>query len=244
MAALRMQEEYTPQRRTTIPNTLGNMLYLLLSFPLGLIYFILMIVGLSVGLGTIVVWIGLPILLLTLLGIRGVAIIERDMAASLLHIPMPYIPSRQPAEGKGNLLRWLRASLSDAVTWKSMIYILLKFPLGIISFVLVITLPLVALCLTLGPLVYLLNTYIDGLVFAAGYHSHSYLLFAETRDGIFDPIMFARSFIAVPCGLLIGWSSRAILNGLAQMCGLMARAMLCPSQIDVVAPKEDRYASL
>lgn len=246
MAALSMQEEYAQNQRQKHPAiryTLGNMLYLLLSFPLGIIYFILLVIGLSVGLGTIIVWIGLPVLLLTLLAIRGIAIMERDIAASLLQIPMPYIPPQQPGEGKGRLLRWLRSSLRDAVTWKSMIYILLKFPLGIISFVLVVTLPLVSLGLILEPLAYLLNVYIGGLIYAAGSHSHNYLLFIEIHDGIFDPIMFARSFIAVPIGLLFGWGSRAILNGLAQMCGLLARAMLCPSQVDVAYPKDDYYSA-
>ncbi|GCE04501.1 sensor domain-containing protein [Dictyobacter aurantiacus] len=247
MAALHMQEEYSQtqrQRNSDVRYTLGNMLYLLLSFPLGIIYFVILVVGLSVGLGTVIVWIGLPILLLTLLAIRGIAIMERDLAANLLQMPMPYIPPRQPVEGKGKLLRWLRGSLSDAVTWKSMIYMLLKFPLGIISFVLVVTLPLIALGMTLEPLIYLLNLFIDGLVAAAGHHTHSYMFFIEIHDGIFDPIMFARTFIAVPIGLLVGWGSRIILNGLAQMCGLLARAMLCPSQIDVAYPKDDRYASM
>ncbi|GER87485.1 hypothetical protein KDW_16470 [Dictyobacter vulcani] len=167
---------------------------------------------------------------------------ERDMAASLLHIPMPYISAQHEIEGKGKLLRWIRTCLRDSVTWKSIVYVLLKFPLGIISFVLVITLPIVSLALTAGPAIYLLNTYIDGLIHAAGYHTHSYMLFAESHDGIFDPIMFARSFIAVPCGILLWWGSRAVLNGLAQMSGLMARAMLCPSQIDA-APKDDYYSA-
>ncbi|GCE26127.1 hypothetical protein KDA_16110 [Dictyobacter alpinus] len=242
MAAFTMQQQEGYQQKNMTRQTLSNMLYLLLSFPLGIIYFVLMVVGLSVGVGTIIIWVGLPILLLTMIGLRGVAMFERDMAAHLLNIPMPYIQPNRETEGKGRLLRWLRACLRDSVTWKSIIYILLKFPLGILSFVLVVTLPIVSLALTLSPLVYLLNTYIDGFIHAAGYSTHSYLLFAETYNGIFDPIMFARSFIAVPIGILLWWGSRAVLNGLAQMCGLMTRAMLCPSQIDAT-PKDDYYHS-
>ncbi|GER87484.1 hypothetical protein KDW_16460 [Dictyobacter vulcani] len=69
MAAFPMQQEY--QHKQSTRQTLGNMLYLLLAFPLGLIYFVLMVVGLSVGASTLIIWIGLPILLLTMIGLRG-----------------------------------------------------------------------------------------------------------------------------------------------------------------------------
>ena len=50
-----------------VSSTRGNIVFLLLSFPLGLISFLIAVIGLSVGLGTLVIWIGLPILFATLL---------------------------------------------------------------------------------------------------------------------------------------------------------------------------------
>ena len=39
-----------------------NFLYLLLAFPLGLTYFIVLVTGLSLGLSLIIIWVGLLIL--------------------------------------------------------------------------------------------------------------------------------------------------------------------------------------
>ncbi|HEU5199786.1 MAG TPA: sensor domain-containing protein, partial [Ktedonobacterales bacterium] len=41
-----------------------NILYLLMSFPLGIFYFVALITGISVGMSTVIIWIGLPILFL------------------------------------------------------------------------------------------------------------------------------------------------------------------------------------
>ena len=48
-------------------------LYLLLSFPLGLFYFIYLVCGISIGIGTLIIWIGVPITLLTVIGWRYLA---------------------------------------------------------------------------------------------------------------------------------------------------------------------------
>lgn len=227
--------------------TASAILYLFLSFPLGLIYFILTIVLLSVGVSTVIIWVGLPLLLLMLLMLRGIAKLERDMAAVMLHIEMPHIAPRQEIEGKGRLLRWIRAGVRDDITWRTLIYSLfIKFPLGIISFVLVITLPLVALSLTIEPLVYLLNVDIQHLVtLSVEGSSVSYLPFATIVNGQFDSIMFLRSFLGVPCGILAWIATRYILGGLAQASGYLVRAMLCNQQSVFSQPKqEDIYQRL
>jgi small neutral amino acid transporter SnatA (MarC family) len=60
------QESYSraaykkPGRRM---NTARIMLYTFLSFVLSLIFFVLIVTLLSVGLGTLIIWIGIPILL-------------------------------------------------------------------------------------------------------------------------------------------------------------------------------------
>ena len=52
------------------PQTYVNVFYLLLSFPLGIAYFVFLVTGLSVGFGLVVIWVGVPILALVLAG-RG-----------------------------------------------------------------------------------------------------------------------------------------------------------------------------
>jgi Putative sensor len=59
----------TPKKSTIA----GNIAFLLLSFPLGLIYFLVTVIGLVVGMSTLILWIGLPILFATLVLVRSMA---------------------------------------------------------------------------------------------------------------------------------------------------------------------------
>ena len=59
-----------------------KILYVFLTFPLGIFYFVFLITGLSVGIGLTIIWIGIPILLLIGLGWWGLAAFERWMAIS------------------------------------------------------------------------------------------------------------------------------------------------------------------
>ncbi|BCL82524.1 sensor domain-containing protein [Ktedonobacteria bacterium brp13] len=221
--------------------TASALLYLFLSFPLGLIYFILVIVLFSVGFGTIIVWVGLPLLLLLLLMLRGIATLERDMAAGMLDIAMPHVAPKQPVERQGSLLRWIRAGVRDSVTWRTLLYVLfIKFPLGIVSFTVVVTLPLLALGLTFEPLVYMLNVFIQHLVWInTGQPSADYMPFIAIINGQFDPLMFLRSFLGIPCGILAWIGTRYILSGLAQASGILVRSLLCNQQPILSQPKQE-----
>jgi tRNA A-37 threonylcarbamoyl transferase component Bud32 len=115
------------------PQTYKNWVYLLLSFPLGILYFVLMVTGLSTGIGTLIVWIGLPILLGTMLLARGFGSMERSLASSMLRTPMA--PREISVDrGLAKIERGKRLFV-DSRTWLSILYLIGKFPLGILSFV-------------------------------------------------------------------------------------------------------------
>src|SRR5512136_1654311 len=61
-----------------------NILYLLLAFPLGLGYFIVLVTGLSLGFSLAILWIGLLILALMVVVWWGMAAVERQLAIWLL----------------------------------------------------------------------------------------------------------------------------------------------------------------
>jgi hypothetical protein len=207
----------------------------LLSFPLGLIYFLIAVIGLSVGLGTLVIWIGLPILFATLFIIRGMAEVERRMVSSLLRIPVPYrLPA--PPEPRLGFLRRFGRMLSDPYTWTSTIYMLLKLPLGILSFVLALTLLVVSAALVLFPLGYLVSLLVNIILLKNGISSDGMMIpgFIEVH-GSFDLIMFARSFIGVPVGIVVWLFTRTLLNGLARASGELANALLGPGVVYVIA---------
>src|SRR5690348_10657488 len=200
-------------------STRDNIVFLLLSFPLGLTYFLIAVIGLSVGLGTLVIWIGLPILFATLFIIRGMAEAERRMVSSLLRIPMPY---RMPESSEPRLgfLRRFGRMLSDPYTWTSTIYMLLKLPLGILSFTLTVTLLVTSAALVFFPLGYLISLLVNVMLLKNGISSDGTLIpgFIEIH-GSFDLVMFARSFLGIPVGIGLWLFTRTLLNALARASG-------------------------
>ncbi len=202
------------------------MAFLLLSFPLGLFYFLLTVIGLSVGVSTIVLWVGLPVVFATLVVIRGMAEVERRLVAGLLHIPVPVQHDRHSWQQQG-FLRRFGSILRDPLTWTSTIYMILKFPLGLISFVLALVLPIVSISLLALPLAYLVDLFVNGILLMSGIHSMSVIIpYYIEVDARFSLVMFARSFIGIPIGLGLWLITRSLLNGLALLSGEIARALL------------------
>ncbi len=129
-----------------------NLLYLFLAFPLGLFYFIFLTVGLSLGAGLLIIWIGIPILLFMLVAWPALASFERQLAISLLRIDIPPM-SREDTSGQGIWAR-LKAHLKNPVTWKSLVYLFAKFPIGVLSFVVVVTSISLTVGLVAAPILY------------------------------------------------------------------------------------------
>lgn len=219
---------YQTLSRNRKNSTAGKFVFLFLAFPFGLLYFLITVIGLSVGLGTVVIWIGLPILFATLALLHGMAEVERRMVSNLLGISFPQRSYRAELDSR-NFIKRFGSYLRDPLTWTSLIYMLLKLPLGIISFTLVLVLSIVSFAITALPVAYLINLFVNAILLKNGIHSSGILIpyFIEVQ-GTFDPIMFLRSFIGVPVGLVLWFVSRYVLNGLALLSGELAYAMLCP----------------
>lgn len=119
--------------------TYTNLLYLMLAMPMGILYFIFLMVGLTTGAGLTLIWIGIPILALVFAGSWGLASLERQLAIHALGADVPPMlppPGSQPATG---FLKQVGAFLSNPVTWKGMAFLMIKLPLGIVSFIAVVT---------------------------------------------------------------------------------------------------------
>jgi len=154
--------------------------------------------------------------------------IERQLIARLLRQPLPSRPTNSPPQQ--NYLRRLGTLLRDPRTWTSSLYMLLKLPLGIVSFVMALTLPLVSVAVSLFPLVYLLNLYVDTILQENGIPSSSILIpnYIEIHGG-FDFATFARTFLFVPLGLFLCLMTYFLLHGLATVSRELAYALLGPS---------------
>jgi len=198
-----------------------NLLYLLLAFPLGLTYFVFLVVGLSVGFGLLIIWIGVPILLLVLLGSWALMALERQLAIGLLGAQVP--PMAPPAAGPRTLWRQLGDLLTNSVTWKGMAFLLLKFPLGIGTFILTITLLALSLGLLLTPFFY---TWSPPEVF-----------FGWEADTL------PRALLCSLFGLGLTWISLCLFNGIAALWKILASVTLGSASFDSPAAPTPPAAS-
>jgi hypothetical protein len=136
----------------TYPQTYLNLVYLFLAFPLGLTYFIILITGISLGIGLLILWVGFLILVAVLALSWAFTIFERQLAINLLRIHIPQKPSTSvPGE---TVLHQLKRLATNSQTWKGMLYLFLKFPLGTITFTVAVTLLAVSFSLILAPVIY------------------------------------------------------------------------------------------
>ena len=136
------------------PQTYLNILYLLVSFPLGIFYFVFLVVGLTVGLSLVIIWVGLLILPLVMAGSWLLGSMERWMAVVWLKED---IGPMRPANPEGlDVWGQLKQHSRNPVTWKILVYLFAKFPLGIASFVAVVVSMSVTLAFIVSPFWFLL----------------------------------------------------------------------------------------
>ncbi len=132
------------------PRAYGALLFMFLSLATGILYFVWAVTGLSLSAGLSVVIIGLPFMLLFLASIRLFSLVEGRLVESLLGVRMPRRP-RFPAP-EGSVWARLRSWLTDRRTWTTLLYMVLKLPLGIFSFVLFTVLMSISLALLAAPI--------------------------------------------------------------------------------------------
>jgi Putative sensor/HAAS len=137
-----------------------SLLYMLLSLATGIFYFTVVVTMISTSFGMIILIVGVPLLLLTLGFVRGMALFEGRLVELLLGTRMPRRPR---AEFPGSFFQRLWFWLKDGRTWASMAYLVLMLPIGIVYFTLTVTFLAVGLGLIALPFVQLIagHTWID-----------------------------------------------------------------------------------
>lgn len=113
------------------PTAIRTIAFMIVSFPLRIVQFVMLVVGATVGIATAIVWVGIPILVATTALSRWFADVERRWVRKMLDTPVPDAV-RLPTEG--NVLRRWRVWLTDPQTWRDFAYLMLIFPFGIIEF--------------------------------------------------------------------------------------------------------------
>src|SRR5215217_5725664 len=130
------------------PQSYRNLLYLVIALPLGAAYVTVLVAGLSAGAGLAVIVIGIALLLATLFAVRAMAAVERTLARRLLRISIhPPLEGDIHADWRQRVQMWLR----DPVTWKSLVFLLGKLPMGILASAAIVFLGVTSLVLACAP---------------------------------------------------------------------------------------------
>lgn len=196
------------------PRTWLNILYHWLAFPLGLFYFIFLTVGLSLGMSLVVIWIGIPVLLVVVGAWWLFGAFERAQAQYLLGSPVA--PSYRAWELSDGVWAKLKGHFSSGSTWLDLLYLLAKLPLGIVSYVLSVAAVATTTWLLAMPFFWYFEVSIT--------------------DGTWvPPLWFA--ILAVPAGILMFFIWLHVLNAWAWVCGQWALLVL-GSASPPMAPSE------
>src|SRR4051812_29337336 len=191
------------------PQCYRNLLYLALALPLGIAYVTILVAGLSAGAGLAVIVVGIAVLLATLFALRAMAAIERMLARRLLRIAIhPPIEGGIDFSWRQRVQLWLR----DPVTWKSLVFLLGKLPMGIVAYAAIALLGVSSVVLTFAPVVVAFTPVI---------------FFGWEID---NPVA---AIAAVPPGVVLFLLCLHLFNGLAWLYGVCARVMLGPSTVDL-----------
>jgi hypothetical protein len=212
--------------------TYRNLLYLLLAFPLGLVYFLFLSIGLSLGVGLAIVVVGVPILLAVLAVSTGLATVERELATLLLGVRIEIANESTP----DSLIERAKCLVTDAGTWTALVYLGSKFLIGVVSFVVVTTLLVTATSLLAVPFVYQQPGVYVGIVTDAPIELHPSLYVAwrqvlvgvETvlSVGSWQVTTLPQALAVAGFGVLLGVASLHLLNGLARFSGWYTKLML------------------
>ncbi|MFF5711568.1 sensor histidine kinase [Streptomyces sp. NPDC012756] len=117
----------------------GEWLFAVLGLPLALLCGVYAIAVLYAGVLLSLTVLGLPFVVAALLGARGLGSLHRRLVGRLLgeRIEAPAAPPRPT----GSVARG-RAVLTDPVGWRTLLYLVLRLPLGVLGFVAAVALPL------------------------------------------------------------------------------------------------------
>src|SRR5262245_26815960 len=104
-----------------------NLVYLLLTMPLGILYFVILITGYSLGAGLIITLLGVPILVAMIFVTYILGDLDRTITSKLLDIKIGKPEARPSNSDSARSI--LVAQLKSLDFWKEFGYLLLKMPL-------------------------------------------------------------------------------------------------------------------
>ena len=190
---------------------LNDMAFLILSGILGIIWFVVAVVGFTVGIATLIILIGVPILATTIAFLIWGAHLERARIRAFLGISIPSPYAELPTDG-GIIRRGWRTLRTPAV-WRDVAYLLILFPVGLLE----MSIALIPLQLLITPII----TIFGGESQILGWNISNF------GEALFALIVGA--ILLVPLSILI--------NLLAMLHGEFAKRLLAPSNEEILTER-------
>jgi signal transduction histidine kinase len=190
---------------------LSDSLFLATSFPLGLLWFIVTVVGLSVGFGLLVIWVGIPILAATFALLVWGAQVERGRLRAFLNVTIPTPYRNLPQTGNPVKRAWSYARSPQL--WRDVSYLLLLFPVGIAE-----------LTLVMLPVGYLISPFV---YIAGGTHQINFW----TVNTMFE------SWLAAVVGIILIVPLSALINFVAMLHGELGKKFLATSNEEILTER-------
>ena len=192
------------------PRAYTALLFMLLAYITGIFFFVWTIAGLAMSMGFMILIIGLPFFLLYLGSIRLFSLVEGRMVEVLLGERMPRRPVH-PSDKSRPLMARLKEVFTDPRTWSTILYMVLKLPIGIIDFVLVVALGASSLALILAP-------------FSSLIHGGPFWIDVDGVDIFNLPWIFTPIFSVI--GIILLACLMHIAKGMGWVQGHLAKALL------------------
>lgn len=192
------------------PKTYATILYLLLSLPLGIIYFTVAITGLVLSVGLTPLFIGIPLFFGLARILNGIVNFEQNMIRQILGLPTPsvsYTCNQSFEAGQNWFMRMVRGFDSELFI-RNLLLVLLRFVTGIVFFVIMVTMILLGLGFIALPVVHI-------------------ILMNEIQLDILEKSLFSyfhidwtynqQYMLYVGVGFVLFWIALRVVNGLMQV---------------------------
>jgi signal transduction histidine kinase len=190
---------------------LNDLVFLVLSGVLGIIWFVVAVVGFTTGVATLIVVLGVPILATTIAALVWGAHLERIRIRIFLGIDIPSPYTDLPTHG-GLVKRGWRMLRTTAV-WRDIAYLLILFPVGLLE----MSVALIPIQFLLAPVI----TFFGGTQQILGWRV----------DNFFEGIL------ALLVGLALLVPLSILINLLAMLHGEFARRLLARSTEEILTER-------
>jgi signal transduction histidine kinase len=142
-------------RGGVVSSTWFAVLHLLVNMPLGIVYFALLTTSASLGVGLLITLVGLPVLVATGWMVRTMGNLERARMNGFLGTSLqdPY----RPATPDTGWVARLFAIGKDPATWRDFLFLMLRMPIGIVTFTVTVATWSITFGLLCSPVAYALG---------------------------------------------------------------------------------------